>query len=577
MLDDSWEVEVSQTLINQFNTPLTGTNATTSPTALPGTSGRNGGPADETLNNQNLSAVPSEVDLHPAATGGIASAGVQGALGTTSLTVTEGDPIVYTWGKGGKGGAGGNGGNSGAAEIQLAKDTIGTASHAYSNVVEIDARASGSTGYGSGAGGGEGGFAGSESGGLDDPVIYDGSFGGAGGNGGKGGVGGSGQAIVSGLSAYTTQAAYIDLTAQGGDGGDGSAGGGGGAGAAGGAGGNGGTAGNGGESAATLSGSEVAANTSLQIQLYAYGGVGGEGGAGNTGGDGQVSTQAFTTNTYAANGNGGNGGTSGEAEISLTGNKLTAPQMTLDVGVLGYIGGPGGLGGQPGVPGPGTTYSQAGKNGTNGATSPEHLILTGNTITVGHGVPGFTWPADEPSTLTLSLGVNTSGIVGTQTLDGAAGGNLDFANNHFAGRGTSELELNVAGGGVTVDTATDTISIGGSSLNTLTGFDSFILDPKDTFVAGSGKYSVGLGSATDTLVYTPKSGNVTLEGATLGNLLLDFQDFGTNFDSYQQFEEHVTPSNGSTVISVPGAGKIELLGYDSSISPAEVMFGPIKG
>jgi hypothetical protein len=242
----------------------------------------------------------------------------------------------------------------------------------------------------------------------------------------------------------------------------------------------------------------------------------------------------------------------------------------------GGTAGPGGSGGI-GVSTSLTKYNNGdtGPAGNSGAAGSGLLVFTGNAITVGTSIPG---DANHATLNELDLTLDASVRVGTTatpvSLDGGAGGNLVFSGNHLVGTGASTLDLQLAGSGsATIDTVADTLGIDGSPGNSMTGFDSFTLDNNDTFYAGVGNYVVQYASDPDTLVYSQTSGNVTLEGVTSANMLLDFEGFGSSLTA-QTLAGDITTSGGGTFIDVTGHSSIELLGYTGAIPGGDVAFTP---
>ena len=172
-------------------------------------------------------------------------------------------------------------------------------------------------------------------------------------------------------------------------------------------GGAGGDGGSGGNATATLSGSTMLDHDEIAVSIVAKAGVGGAGGSGGIGGP-AVFTSPFSppnvTDDYGVNGNGGDGGNGGSATATLTGNTLTAPQMSIealgrrrsrrhgrDWRYRGHFHATATT--VVGVSAPGAT----GLAGTEGSGS---LIFTNNDITVGSpAIVGF------PGELTLNLAV----------------------------------------------------------------------------------------------------------------------------------------------------------------------------
>ena len=283
----------------------------------------------------------------------------------------------------------------------------------------------------------------------------------------------------------------------------------------------------------------------------------------------------MTSTFYGTNGNGGNGGDGGSATATLTATSLTAPQISVSLSAEGALGAAGGIGGTEGTSHatPAMTYEAdpPGATGATGTAGSGSLVFTDNTITVGSPpIAGF---AGE-LTLGLSI-VNPTGELDYIPLDGAAGGNLTFSGNTIVGAGTSTLELELSGtGSAVVNTLNDTLSIDGSPDNQMSGFTTFDIDNNDTFYVGPGNYLVQYSSDPDTTVYTPQSGNVTLDGVTPSNLVLNFQGFNPPL-TLQDIQDDTTTSNGSDYIKIPDAGTIELLGFTGAIPTADIEFTPL--
>ncbi len=212
--------------------------------------------------------------------------------------------------------------------------------------------------------------------------------------------------------------------------------------------------------------------------------------------------------------------------------------------------------------------SAPGATGSTGTEGTGSIIFTNNTITVG--TPAIAGFAGE---LTLGLSViNPVGELAYVPLDGSAGGNLEFSGNDLAGAGNSQLDLQLSGTGTAVvNTLNNTLSIDGSPDNTMTGFTDFAIDDNDTFYVGPGAYQVQYASDADTLVYTPQSGDVTVDGVTPSNMVLNFQGFGSSLTA-QDVQNDTTTTNGSDFIHIPNSGTIELQGFSGAIPSGDLEF-----
>jgi hypothetical protein len=576
--------------ITTIDTPLVGTNGTSSTGA--GSDGTNG--ESETQNaapfsNQDFTSLLPLLTgaLEPDVIGGAGGGGSQGARGDNGTSTTVSDPnddMTTTWTQGTPGGPGGDGGD---ATLQMQDDTVGSASAAATGVFTLYAGTRGGIG-GNGDVGGQGGNGGDNahsmgsnpSTGAPTNDITTGAAGGAGGDGGGGGAGGTANTTISGLDSYCADGTTISIDSVGAEGGQGAMGMGGAIGGETSAGGLGGDGGAGGAGTGTLSNAILADNFEVSVSIYGIGGAGGDGGLGGGGGESETFTSLAepSATLSTANGSaGGDGGSGGAASAELTGSSLTAPLVLVYLYALEGSGGAGGTGGSggAGVSTPTTTF----ENGTQGATGSTGtvgagvLTFTGNTITVGTPIPGApNFSHLNELSLTLEVAPLTAGNAAPVALNGGPGGNLVFSGNDLVGTGNSTLDLSIAGtGSVTIDTVHDTLSIDNSPANSMVGFDSFTLDNNDVFVAGAGNYVVAYASDPDTLVYAPTSGNVTLEGVTSANLLLDFQGFGASLDALTLAGD-TTTLDGNTFIDVNGHATIELAGFTGAIPTGDVQF-----
>ncbi len=571
---------------------------TTIDTAQTGTAGSvgqpNGGDGESLIeaappfSDENFTTQGPPLELFPRVTGGSGGGGEGGGASQNGVATTVGNTdfngntiISTTWTPGIGGVAGGQAGKGGDAVIDMSNDSVGAPANAYQSSLTINALTTGGQG-GTGGTGGTGGSAGSNfnyvvnnGDGTTTTNESAGAAGGGGGAGGSGGNAGTATSEITGLTSYTEDSTTVTLSAIGGVGGDtlATSGGNGGSGGDASEGGAGGDGGSGGNATATLSGSTMLDHDEIAVSIVAKAGVGGAGGSGGIGGP-AVFTSPFSppnvTDDYGVNGNGGDGGNGGSATATLTGNTLTAPQMSIELSVEGDLGGTGGIGGTEGTSHATATtvvgVSAPGATGLAGTEGSGSLIFTNNDITVGSpAIVGF------PGELTLNLAViNPVGELAYTPLDGAAGGNLQFSGNDIAGSGDSTVELQLAGTGTAViNTLNNTLSIDGSPENTMTGFGTFDIDNNDTFYVGPGAYLVQYSSDADTLVYTPQSGSVTLDGVTSSNMVLNFQGFGASLTA-QDVQNDTTTSNGSDFIHIPNAGSIELLGFSGTIPSGDI-------
>jgi hypothetical protein len=571
------------------------TTINTAQTGTAGSAGQPNGGDGESLtesgppfSDENFTSLAPPLELFPKVTGGLGGGGEGGGASqngvatTVSNTDINGDTIVSTtWTPGFGGVVGGQAGEGGGATIDMANDSIGTSIDAYQSSLTINALTTGGQG-GTGGTGGNGGTSGSNfnyvvnnGDGTTTTNESAGAAGGGGGAGGSGGNAGSATSELTGLTSFTQDSATVTLSAIGGVGGDTleNSGGNGGSGGDASEGGLGGDGGDGGNAAAMLSASTMLDHDEITVSIVAKAGVGGAGGSGGIGGP-AVFTSPLSppnvTDNYGINGNGGNGGHGGSATATLTGNNLTAPQMSIELSAEGNVGGIGGIGGSEGTSHATATMvvgvSAPGATGSAGTEGSGSIIFTNNIITVGSpAIVGF------PGELTLNLSViNPVGELANIPLDGAAGGNLQFAGNDIAGGGDSTLELELAGTGTAViNTLNNTLSIDGSPENTMTGFGTFDIDNNDTFYVGPGAYLVQYSSDADTLVYTPQSGDATLDGVTSSNIVLNFQGFGASLTA-QDVQNDTTTSDGSDFIHIPNAGSIELVGFSGAIPSGDI-------
>jgi collagen type I/II/III/V/XI/XXIV/XXVII alpha len=554
--------------LSEINTPDSG-SAGSSP-GTPGSNGGSGGAADEVFNNGTFTGTgPGEIAFQPQANGGLAAGGNSGSGGIPGSSSGNG-PV--TWSPGTNGGNAGNGGNGGEASITLGTISVGTSAAPATNGVEINATAAGGQGIlASGGGGGGGG-----SSGINSPGTIGGQPG-NGGNGGNGGTGGNATIVVTDFVSFDSGSAGTDIftSATGTSGGNGFAGASGGQGGAPSNGGVGGNGGDGGSGIDSFTSSTVVDNTAIFLQSTVSGGPGQGGGTGGAAGAGITETAPpLETFIYGVNGPGGNGGSGGDATAMMSADTLTAPSINLKFSVDA---GPIAVGGtSPAEASMNNSFeftngAPAGASGVAGTEGSGSIVFTNNIVTIGEGMNGSI-PFNNHGVLDLSMSILNLGSVNnnvTQNLNGALGGNLTFSGNSFVGQGSSTLDLQLAGtGSVIIDTAADTLSIAGSpSDNAIGGFSTFDLDNNNTVIAGATSITLNFASDPDTLVFTPNSGDVTINGASDTNMLLEFKGFGAGLTA-SDLAADTTQSSGNTFITI-GGSTIELTGFTGAIPSNE--------
>jgi len=538
----------------------------------PGANGTGGGAADETFNSGSfdVSSGSNELDFTPSANGGLGGGGASGTVGVPG-TASATNPAV--WSAGTNGGTGGNGGAGGEASVTLGTINVGSASTATTTGVELTGTVYG--GRGVLATGGLGGGGGSS--GLNDLEDIGGQPG-NGGSGGGGGFGGSATVVFTDFISYNS-----DTFSRGTDiftrvtGTNGGGGGGAGSGNQGGLpsnGGTGGAGGGGGAATDSLTSSTFVDNTEIFLQSLVSGGAGGNGGNGGGAGDERTDNgSGLETLLYGANGAGGNGGAGGNASALMSGDTLTAPTIVMQMTVSAGANSTGGT--SPSVAAVNTASEStagaaSGASGTNGAEGSGSIVFTNNVVTVGEGF-NESIPLNNQGALDLAWSIVNTGSINnnvTQSLNGGAGGNLTFSGNTFIGQGHSTLDLQLGGtGSVVLDLSNDVMSIAGSPTNNaISGFSTFDLDNNNTVIAGSGSVTLNFASDPDTLIFTPTSGNVTINNASTTDMVLEFKGFsGLNAST---LASDTTESGGNTFITINGA-TIELTGFTSAIPAGE--------
>jgi hypothetical protein len=553
--------------ITAINTALNGING--APGQSAGASGGTPPDASETFTGDSFNDPSASLNLYPTVTGGYGGDGAQGKDGANGVATINGP--TTEWSDGQPGATGGNGAAGAAASVTMDDEAIGSLTTRYGGSVAIRLQSTAGAG-GTGGAGGNGGNSG-----YTTPTS-EGGAGGSGGSGGSGAAGGAASAVLDSITANTSQTAVYSVSATGGAGGStpgisgffGSPGG------LASDGGNGGNGGNAGSATATISNSTLYDTQSISLLASATGGRGGDGGSGGAGGPGVNEGNPVTTYRGGVNGNGGNGGNGGDAYANITHNFVDSPYLQISARAFVGAGGAAGTGGvEGGISTPTTTYinNPPGADGVAGQYGDDPLTLTDNQFILGSGIPGTPVSAQASTRLTLTLseeelpGENGTPPGGAVPLDGAAGGNLVFSGNVFTGTGTSVFDLEVQGGGVTADTLDGTISIGGSSANMMTGFNTFYLDAGDTFVAGTGRYTLydTAGAAPTTIVYTPTSGATTVYDG----------GFGASLDTLAQLQADTSVSGYYTYIDLPGGGELTISSAVFAASAADISFAPL--
>jgi hypothetical protein len=276
-------------------------------------------------------------------------------------------------------------------------------------------------------------------------------------------------------------------------------------------------------------------------------------------------------NRFGLNGFGGNGGNGGSAATVLTNTTFSAPLVALTVTDELPTGGLGGTGGSVNAVSTARNAIEAnppGANGTAGSCGTGTMTITGNTVTLGAGLPGGQLAPGAFTELTLTLGIRDLASpepripAAEVPLNGGAGGNLIFSGNTLTGTGNSELFLQATGGGVgtVIDLMHNLLTIDGSAANTMTGFTTFDLDPNYKWIAGPGlNYQVYVHPDPDTIVYQPGAGNTTVHDANVaGDLDLEFNGFGAALNNLAQLQADTTVNGNVITIHAPGAGTLTI-------------------
>jgi fibronectin-binding autotransporter adhesin len=196
------------------------------------------------------------------------------------------------------------------------------------------------------------------------------------------------------------------------------------------------------------------------------------------------------------------------------------------------------------------------------------IALSGGSLQVGGG----TGP------LTVTAGAT---ITGFGTLDGT------IANDGalIAGHGSPlVVEGAVTGAGAaTIDASATLDLVGRDAQNVAFTAASGSLQLGDPTGFGGTLEGLMAGDVIEIAGVDASATTATLNGTRLvvsedGTIAFTFALATTyageaSLDSFSQLAAHITTGNGSTMISVPGAGAIKLLGYTGGVSAADVEFG----
>lgn len=535
-------------------TTITQTGANGVSGTLPGVTGTAGQSEADSIMGTDISSMVES--LNAQITGGNGGFGANGAGGSKA---TDENGVFVPAGNGSDGGSGGSGG---MAEFDLTNDSIGSAVTPLAGEVGITIGTVGGNGEDSGDGG-----AGGEGFPADPSDGIPGADAGTAADAGIDGIGAGAASTITGLAADIAFGGTIQINATGGaggtqtgtinraQGGSGLQGSNGGSAAAG---------GDGGAAVVTVANSTLTAGRSLAIDLSAEGGQGGDAANEAAGGQSQIVNNGF-------DGPAANGGDAGNATAILNNNVIAVGTstengiLTLEAEVRTYSASQGSL-----------TPNFTAIEGSPGATAPGHITFTNNTVTLGAGSglekgAALTLELSDTVLATSHTGATTTDGQATDILNAGAGGNLDFSGNSFDGGGGGELDLMVAGGGVTADLLDNTISIGGSVDNALIGFSNVILDSGDTFIAGRDNEMVEVNDTNDKMVFTAESGNLEIYGDTstlvTGGNTIDFDGFGPGLDA-AAIAADTSVVNGSTFIKI-GGQTLEILGFAGDASSIE--------
>ena len=559
-----------------------------------GSNGRSGGAAtiDRGATTLNGDAGNDSVVMTLTATGGAGGGGGRGGAGLHATSTASSQfgatfqNSFLNYGGNSDGGAGGRGGGGGAGSVvvgALVLDLLATPGG--TDLVVIDARATGGPG-GMGGIGGAGGLGGTGT--VSDmrqygvpgsfyTITYDVTSA----RGGEAGNAGTSIAGARGLVAFdqmTVRGETLTLRLEG------TAMGGGGVGgqsplnhATGGSVANalhGGDGAAGGAALARVTELRVTATGALDldITLASFGSFGGGGGVGASAVGANFSTTITTndigtvnnTAVYSLAGNGGGGGMGGAATTIFTlstilGSAL-ADQVSIDLrarGGEGGRGGPGGLGAASSIVVTGTAAelltttsvqgTPDGSPGVSGAGGAGRITMTGNTIALG----------DSDDSLEILLAITSSGpatfTAQRNVLDGGAGTDtLTFGDRFTAGQ--PDLLFNVANGTWRIN--------GGAGGNTMTGFERFVGGAgNDRFIDATGDQTYsGRGGEDRFEFFATRPGNDAVLVFDVAEDVIALRGFGPARDEFAEVLAAATQVAGGVLIQTGAASSVLLTG-----------------
>ncbi|WP_141468290.1 PEP_CTERM-anchored TLD domain-containing protein, partial [Pelagimonas varians] len=527
---------------------------------------------------------------------------------TGGNSATPADPYTnqLNYGQAGDGADGGAGGSGGTASAQLDGNLLDGQGGSDSLLFEVDAAG----GIGSfGGNGGSGGFGG-DTGSYGYRITnssswvtaysyyqqdYNGGNHGDTGDGARGGSGGFAQAYAdsnTGLGGDGDDIITVDVSAVGGLAGRG--------GTAQGARGNApsvadasaGTSGDGGVGGAALAEARDntlnggADNDILTVIVKAEGGdglYGGNGDAGEIGTDylnttngstGAFRGQSYTDTVYyyGDGSNGGDGGDGGDAMSRVIGNELLGgdgqDQLALEAIAVAGSGGNGGVGYATSDGGPyggNRTYSyvggDAGATGQAGVQGDATAIVTGNILSGG---------ADD-DTLSVSFGLSgryNSLTFDGNTFDGGAGFDTLDLSGIAVSTGLAGAQTSV---GAVIDMAAETLVVGGSGSNTVTGIEYLVGTQGDDVITGTnsadrinasgGADVITLGAGADVFEFSDGHNTITdfdiaEDRIQLGGNNLSFGFVDRDFNGVVNASDPTTVGTGGYNFSNDGAGNL---------------------
>lgn len=481
-------------------------------------------------------------------TGGAGGLGGSGANADPGTTTSSGHGFFRTdvvFDAAGAGGAGGLAGKAGKALSLFSRLDFVLGASTLGDTVQLTAAATGGNGGVGGSGGRGGGSIGGSGTasyttqgflnitntiGAPAGLVEDGRNGAAGalGRSAMNDLGFAGDRLVLSLVA----------TATGGNGGAGGVGGTGNDGATGTEGGDGGAGGAGGASVASIIGLDVAAATSLtlQVNLTARGGTGGAGGNAGNGSAGILTNTQFidgegstlTQFTHVGPGDGGRGGGGGGATARLADATVTggtgADFVALRLLATGGAGGAGGTGGR-GV--------------ESSVTEVETTVI--EVFGVAPGLPGLSGSAGaalaEMRNVAVQLGDGNDTLLISLAASGPGARIVTFAGNSLDGGlgATDTLRLGdgVAGEARAVVNLRDgTLQIGSGGVNIISGFEVFRGGTgDDLFVDGAGNQTYEGLTGADRFVFRAGQAGADRIEAFAADDVISLRGFGQRLDS----------------------------------------------